>query len=372
MSGWKGKRPPLYAVVMAGGQGTRFWPVSRTGNPKQFLCLDGRRTLLQQTVQRLVPLVGWERLLVVTHHAYARKVRMELPQLPKENVLPEPEARNTLPCLLFAAATIRLREPGATMIAAPADHLVQPVGRWRQALREAAHLAESEKALVTLGIPPTRAETGYGYIECGERLESERLESEAYRVRRFREKPDSRTARRFVRSNRFLWNSGVFVWTVEAFWQAAGEVAAQTTSRFEQAFLKPGRAPRPRVLAALYQEVPSISVDHAVLEPLSIRGTLPIIVLKSAFAWSDVGSWAELGAFLRAGSNGNAGRGRFVSVNSSNNLVWSPARLVALVGMDNTIVVDTPDALLVCRKEDAQAIRQVVEQLRQKKWTQYL
>lgn len=367
------KYAPVYGVVMAGGQGTRFWPLSRQAKPKQFLSLDGRATLLQHTVKRLIPLVGWERLLVVTHRLYADTVRSQLPQLPEKNLLAEPQARNTLPCLLFAAAIIRLRERDAIMLALPADHWVSPVRRMREALRTAARLAWRESALVTLGVAPSRAETGYGYIECGDPLPATSLKTEGYRVRRFREKPDEKTARRFLRTGRFLWNSGMFIWKAETFWQAANEVASGMTAAFERILGVRGRISS-RALAELYQDLPSVSVDHGVLEPISLRGVPPLFVLKSPFAWSDIGSWAELGVVAAAESNGNLGQGPVVSYDSANNLVWvsEKKKLVALVGVADTVVVDTPDALMVCRREAAQNIRQVVELLRAKGWTRYL
>lgn len=365
------KRQPVYGVIMAGGRGTRFWPLSREGKPKQFLCLDGKASLLQHTARRLVGLVGWQRLLVVTDRRYGRRVRAQLPQLPSANVLLEPEGRSTLPCLLLAAATIRQREPEATMVAVPADHLVRPVSRWRMTVRKAARLAQKEGVLVTLGVTPTRPETGYGYIECGEQLTEKLLGTEGYWVQRFREKPDEKTARRFLQSGRFLWNSGMFVWRVEVFWQATARVAKQVTSLFDRAFQE-GRRPSSGALVSLYRRLPAVSVDHGVLEPISLVGSPRLAVLKSSFDWSDVGSWAELTLFGRAGSNGNKARGLVLALNSANNLVWNPTRLVALVGIADAVVVDTPDALLVCRKREAQAIRHVVELLRQKGWTRYL
>ncbi|GIW43234.1 MAG: mannose-1-phosphate guanylyltransferase [Candidatus Binatia bacterium] len=362
---------PCYGVVMAGGHGTRFWPLSRERRPKQFLSLDGRQTLLRQTARRLVPLVGWQRLLVVTHKLYARQVRAELPELPPENVLAEPEGKNTLPCLLFAAAAIRQQTGNALMIAVPADHVVRPASDLRRDLRAALALARQHECLVTLGVPPTRVETGYGYIEIGQELGTLRSTSKAYAVRRFREKPDRPTARRFLRSGRFLWNSGMFVWDVQNFWRAAELSVPSVAAEFGRAF-RGKKAPAARALADLYRKLPHVSVDQGVLEPMSKRKAVPIAVVPASFAWSDVGSWTELGVFLPADSRNNVIYGPAVDIGSRGNVVWSPRRLVALVGMQDTVVVDTEDALLVCRKEDAQSVREVIRELKRRRWSRYL
>ncbi|MCX8073850.1 MAG: sugar phosphate nucleotidyltransferase [Candidatus Binatia bacterium] len=355
-------RAPLYGVIMAGGQGTRFWPLSRAREPKQFLRLDGKASLLQRTAERLAPLVGWERLLVVTHRSYARRVREELPQLAEGNLLLEPEGKNTLPCLLLAAVAIRRRDADAVMIAVPADHVVKPAARWRQTLRRAALLA-GQQALVTVGIRPSRVETGYGYIECGAQLAVPGREGTAYSVRQFREKPDSRTARRFLRNGRFLWNSGVFVWHLNTFLQAASTTAPEVVACFVD-MLTSGQPISPRRIASAYAKLPSLSVDHGVLEPVSKRGSPPIVVVEGSFSWSDVGSWTELGVFFSTDEHGNVSHGRVLNWNASDNIVWSPSRLVALAAVHGLIVVDTPDALLVCPKDDAQAVRQVVAELK--------
>lgn len=362
----------LFAVILAGGVGTRFWPLSRTRFPKQFLRLVGDTSLLQRTAERLLPLVGWERLLVVTHRKYAARVRAELPRLPRNHVLSEPAARNTLPALVLATAWIRARCPEAVTIAAPSDHLVRPAIAFRQTLRYAARLAREEGLLVTLGVVPTRVETGYGYIEVGARLHPRcRDQGMAFHVQRFREKPDRRTAARYLRSGNFLWNSGMFVWRVDRFWEAASECASEMTEKFGALLRKEGKSWQ-RHLASLYPSLPSVSVDQGVLEPLSKRREHRIAVVRAPFAWSDIGSWAEAGTLFPTDAHQNALRGRVVVIDSRGNVIWSPRRLAALVGVQDLIVVDTPDAVLVCAKEHAQALREVIRELEQRGWQRYL
>ncbi len=363
---------PVYAVVMAGGQGTRFWPLSRAETPKQFLRLDGEKSLLQRTAERLVPLVGWSRVLVVTHEKYARRVRQELPALPQENVLAEPEAKNTLPCLLLAAEWIRQQHPEAVMIAVPADHVVRPATALRRTLRTATRLARTSRRLVTIGIAPTRPETGYGYIQAGAQWQDARsANARVYVVRRFREKPNLETAARFLRKGGFLWNSGMFVWRVDAFREAAAQCAPEVVRAFVRAFAKRG-FPQPGQLQRLYRALPPISVDSGVLEPLSQRRRQAILVVEAAFQWNDIGNWSELGAVVPADTKGNVVRGRAVVIDGTGCVVWSPERIVALIGLEDAVVVDTPDAVLVCAKERTQAVRKVIEELRRRGWRQHL
>lgn len=366
--------PNLYAVIMAGGQGTRFWPLSRRQRPKQFLRLFGTQTLLRATAERVLPLTGWERLLVVTQQRYAAAVRAELPELPRTHVLAEPSGKNTLPCLLFAAAWIARQDPHATMIATPADHLIAPASLFRSDLERAARLARAENCLVTLGVAATRPETGYGYIERGAPFELKR-NGAGFWVRRFHEKPDAARARRYVRSGRFFWNSGIFVWPVDVFAAAVEAVAPQTWQHWQQVVPRRARIARQR-LRARYAQAESCSVDVAVLEPLSTRKPDPTVprvaVLPARFRWSDVGGWRELAELLPKTAAGNAEHGNVVALDAHDCLAWSEGRLVALVGVRDLVVVETEDALLVCAKERTQAVRELVAELERQRAERWL
>lgn len=365
---------PLYAVIMAGGQGTRFWPLSRQARPKQFLSLAGERSLLRETAERLVPLVGWQRLLVVTHQRYRAAVRSELPELPAAQVLAEPEGRNTLPCLVLAATWIAKRAPTATMIAAPADHRIAPAAAFRRELRVAARLAQREQALVTLGIPPTRPETGYGYIERGKPVTGVRGAEHAFWVARFREKPDARTAARFLKSGRFFWNSGLFVWSLPAFARAAGQLHPDLWRHSSSLWQKRGSA-RERSLRQLYRSCAAVSVDVGIFEPLSQAGRSadlpPVAVVPARFGWSDLGSWEEVGTLWPHDACGNALRGPVLCLGTEGSVVWSGGRLVALLGVRDLVVVETDDAVLVCAREQAQSVREIVAELGRRGWQRW-
>ncbi len=358
---------------MAGGQGTRFWPLSRAAQPKQFLRLFGAKSLLRATAERLLPLVGWQRLLVVTHQRYAAAVRRELPELPAANVLAEPQARNTFPCLLFAAAWVAERDPHALLIVAPADHLIQPRSVFLRDVHVALQLAEQHPCLVTLGIRPQRPETGYGYIECGQPVGEGKGEQEAFWVRRFREKPDARTARRFVQSGKFFWNSGLFVWSLPSF-VAAAETCVPGAWGTWRSVLGRGGRPQAARLRDLYREAPSRSVDVALLEPVASLPAAPVrvAVVPARFRWSDIGSWQELAELWLKDEHGNALQGRVVSVATKGCLAWSQGRLLALVGVNDLVVVETSDAVLVCHKEQTQSVRSVIAGLERRKWRKWL
>jgi mannose-1-phosphate guanylyltransferase len=351
-------RPPLlrnrFAVVMAGGSGTRFWPRSRQRLPKQLLPVLGTRSLLQETVARLRGLVPLDHVLIVTHRDHAAAVRKQVPRLPRRNVLVEPMACNTAPCLALAALEIERRARGATFVSLPADHAIADPGAFRATLLEALAWAAAAPVAVTVGIRPTGPETGYGYIRVGRRLGGR-----AARARAFIEKPLAARARRFVASGAYLWNSGMFVWqtsTILALLDAyapavLGPLRAAGTSRSGTA------------LARAYARVPRISIDKAVMERAR-----DVVVVAGTFGWSDVGSWAALAELDGAGGR----RDTVVPVDAARSVVFGNGRVVALVGVDDVIVVDTPDALLVCRRDRAQDVRQVVDELARRGLKAYL
>ncbi|HUI27844.1 MAG TPA: mannose-1-phosphate guanylyltransferase [Candidatus Kryptonia bacterium] len=349
--------PPRYAVIMAGGSGTRFWPWSRRALPKQLLPIVSRRSMLQETAARLRSLVPPERIVIVTGGEHAAAVRRQLPNVPRRNILTEPVGRNTAPCVAVAAEWIHRRAPESSMVVLPADHAIGNVPAFRSTLRRAFAIAEGEGALVTLGVRPAHAETGYGYIKVGALLDRGR--HAASRVARFCEKPAAVMARRFVASGRYLWNAGIFVWQTAAIRSALARHAPEIARRVQRT-----RTIGPVIPASLYRRMPSVAIDVAVMEPASqSRNGSPVAVVTADFGWSDVGSWAALPALWGHDRAGNAVRGNAVLIDSENATVVGGRRVIAVLGVRDLVVVDTPDALLICRSSRAQDVRRVVTEL---------
>lgn len=348
----------VHAVIMAGGIGSRFWPLSRANLPKQFLPLLGERSMLEVTVDRLRPLVPAERTWVVTGTLHAKRCRRLLPGLPKHNVIAEPMGRNTAACLGLAARQVLAVDPEAVLLVLPADHFIGEAGRFLATLRRAAAACKGNE-LVTIGIHPTGPETGYGYIAVG----GEQADG-LHRVERFTEKPDHDTALRFLESGNHLWNSGMFAFRADALWAALERWLPDTAAALAglPAVLKGSRGRE--ALQAVYEGLRSVSVDVAVFEPAS-REPGRVLVLPGDFPWSDVGTWREIQRMSVQDARGNAVRGNALLIDSDNCLVHAGERVVALVGMQDTIVVDTPDALLVCQAGHHQDVRQVIDLLKE-------
>jgi len=348
---------PRYAVIVAGGSGTRFWPRSRARTPKQLLAILGAQSMLQDTVARISPPIARDRVLIVTGRAHARTVRRQLPRLPAGAVLVEPEARSTAAAIALAALHIARRAPDAVMAVLPADHAIGRLAVFRRDLALALDVAERTSALVTLGVVPTHAETGYGYIRVGAPLPGTR--GRASWAAGFVEKPDRARAEALLARRRVLWNSGIFAWRVQTILDAM--------RRHLPGVLGPLERAGGRRLAAAYRRLPAISVDHGVMEHAE-----KVAVVRARFAWSDVGSWAAVAAFWSGGNGRNVVRGRALPIDSRGCLIDSPARLVAVLGVEDLVVVDTPDAVLVCRKDRAQDVRLVVEEIRRRGLGRYL
>ncbi len=351
----------LRVLVMAGGRGTRFWPLSRARLPKQCLPLAGERTLIQRTVARLKGLVDPEEILVATGRGMEDAIRAQLPELPPENFLVEPRGRNTAPCIAWGAVEIARRAGGeAVMAVLPADHVVSDEQLFRDTLAAAARAASETNSLVTIGIKPTRPETGYGYLWLGGELG--RWGDKAFhRVRRFVEKPDHKTAQTFLESGDYLWNAGMFCWTVDAIRDAYREYLPGTWAAMEALAHKPG------TIEDLWERFDATSVDYGVME--RSRGVLTV---PGSFGWSDVGAWTALPEVLAATAGGCVRAADTVVIESQDNVVHAPGKLVALLGVSGAVVVDTPDVLLISRRERAQEIREITKELRRRGLDDYL
>jgi len=359
----------VYAVIMAGGSGTRFWPLSRRAWPKQFLALaDSEESLLQSTVRRISGLVPSERILVVTSERHSDATRKQLPELPPENVLAEPAARNTAPCVAWAAAHVSARSPQAVMMVLPADPHIGDEAAYRSLLSRAAEAARTE-GIVTIGVSPTRPETGYGYIESGAELAPGVL-----KVQRFVEKPDSARAQQFLKEGRFLWNSGMFFFRADVI---LGEYQRQLPDLHAFACgyrerIAPGASAAGGSAASYVNEryagLTSISIDHGIMEHAH-----DVRVVPGSFGWYDIGSWTTAWELASKDADGNALLADASLVDAENCYVRAKAgKLVALIGVEDLVVVDTEDALLIMPRERAQDVRRVIDDLAKRDVKKYL
>jgi mannose-1-phosphate guanylyltransferase len=347
---------------MAGGSGTRFWPRSRHRTPKQLLTILGTRTMLAETVARLTPPISRDRIFVVTAATHADAVRAALPQLGASRILVEPEGRNTAAAIALAALRLLSRDSKAVMAVLPADHMIGDRKAFGRDLALALDTAEETGALVTIGIRPTYPETGYGYIRARAPLPGSR--GRVSWVDAFIEKPNRVRARALLARGGVRWNAGIFAWRADVIVDALRTHAPTILEPLEAALAKRSQT----ALRRAYARLPSISIDNAVLERAD-----RVAMVEARFPWSDVGSWAAVEPLWRSANNGhNAVRGRVVPVDSRGCVVDSPERLVALLGVEGLIVVDTPDAVLVCRKDRAQDVRLVVAELRRLGLERYL
>ena len=336
------------AVVMAGGRGTRFWPRSRTHRPKQFLAMVGDTTLLNQTVARLSPDFALENTYVVTTEDLAAETRRLLPALPPENVIVEPEGRNTAPCLALALVTIEHRHPEGVMVVLSADHWITDQAAFLREIDLAAQHASRQHGLVTFGIRPSYPETGYGYIET-------EGQGAVLGVKAFREKPPLPTAMEYVQTGRHYWNAGMFVWTLA---DMRRELLAHCPEVLTPLDAWVAAGADPSAIGAAYGRLPKLSIDYALMEKSS-----HVAVVPASFGWSDVGSWPAVVEFHEADDQGNVIVGDAVLVDSTHCAIFGGRRMVGGSGLKDLIVVDEEDALLICHRDKAQGVKDIVERL---------
>jgi mannose-1-phosphate guanylyltransferase len=347
----------LYFIIMAGGRGTRFWPRSRTKQPKQLLNIIGSKTILEQTIDRVLPLTDWEHILVVTEITQAEAVRKVIPDLPQSRLIVEPLGRNTAPCIGLAALTVEQLDPRGVMAVLPADHFIAQVPRFQNTLLAAAKMAGEGNHLITLGIHPTAPETGYGYLEQGKKIKDTAGHG-VWEVKAFHEKPDRPQAEAMLKSGNYFWNSGMFIWSVPAILE---QMARLTPTLFrELSKLKKflGTPDWEEALLNGYRVMENISIDYAVMEKAD-----QVLMLTGDFGWNDVGSWEAVYQLESRDEQGNCLTGPVLVLDSRGCLVHSPDKAVGLIGMNNLIVVETPDALLICPRERAQEVKKIVELL---------
>ncbi|AMV40118.1 mannose-1-phosphate guanylyltransferase [Planctomyces sp. SH-PL62] len=358
----------LFAIIMAGGSGTRFWPKSRRNRPKQLLNLHGDSTMLQQTVERIAPLVPAERVLIITGADQAEATRAQLPQLPTANVIAEPCPRDTAPCVGLAAEIVAAQDPDGTMIVMPADHVIGPIDVFLKTVEAAVAVIDADpSALVTFGIKPNRPETGYGYIERGELIET-RDGVAVNRVVQFREKPDRETAEKFLASGSFAWNSGIFLWRARTILQEIRRhkpLLGVALDRVGEAW---GTAAGPDVLAAEFPKMERTPIDKAVMEKAA-----NVKVLEVTYDWNDVGDWRALRSLLPADEHGNAVQGDVIAIDTKDSILISDdGGLVATLGLDDVVVVQSGKATFVARRDHLDQLKALVESLDGRGYGAYL
>jgi len=357
----------LYAVIMAGGSGTRFWPESRAARPKQLLNLVGERSMIQATIDRLAGLASPERTLIVTSAALVDELRKQLPQVPHQAFIGEPCRRDTAPAIALAALHIARSDPNAVMMVLPADHVIEPPAAFQAAIRQAESLvASAPDRIVTFGIRPTYPAESFGYIERGEPLDV--AGAPTYLVKRFHEKPKAERARQYVAGGNFYWNSGMFVWSVATILAALEEREPDMVAHLRAIVAAEKRPDYREVFDREFAQVRPISIDYAVMEHAR-----NVLVIEAAFSWDDVGSWQAIARLQGTDEQGNTSTGRHLSAHSTGNIVRSSeGHLVVTLGVRDLIIVHTPDATLVANKNDEESIRQLVDMIRERGWREHL
>ena len=347
-------------VIMAGGVGTRFWPLSRGNKPKQFLPIISDKTMIEETIHRLHPLVHYSKIYTIANLEQTQSIRHLLPQIPEENLLIEPQGKNTAPSLILATAFISLQNPEAVVAALPADHLIKESSLFLEKLKAGAIAASREGRLITFGIRPDYPATGYGYIQFSKENPIPTSGESFYVVQKFREKPDLETAESFLSQGNYFWNSGMFLWQASIFAQKLQEYAPSMFVSWKKILDALKNNDRGQI-ESIFEEIPSISIDYALME--KAKG---VLMAEGNFGWSDVGAWSALADIWPQDKEGNTLRGENIVLDSKNCLLYNPQKLTALIGVKDLIVIETEDALLLCSKSEDQKVKDLVERLKKK------
>lgn len=356
----------IQVVIMAGGAGTRFWPLSREKRPKQFLPIVSDKTMIEETVHRLLRRVRLSNIYTIANLEQTQVIRDLLPNLPDENLLIEPKGKNTAPSLMLATAWIYLRNPKAILAALPADHIIKDTSEFLKKLEAGAAAAAKGDHLITFGIPPTFPATGYGYIQFSRENPIRILDEPFYKVQEFKEKPEYEQAKTFLEKGNYFWNSGMFIWQADVFVQKL-ERHAPPMFPYWKKILDALKNNNETQMASIFEEIPSISIDYALMEKAE-----GVLMSKGNFGWSDVGAWSSLADSWPQDKEGNARRGESIILDSQNCLLYNPHKLTALIGVKDLIVVDTDDALLISHKDQDQRVKDIVEKIKQKGKVEYL
>ena len=348
----------LHAVVMAGGAGTRFWPLSRMAIPKQLLSFGGDRSLIQQAIDRLDSLVPVDNISIITNQSLVSAIEDQLPALSRNSIIGEPAKRDTAPCIGLAAGLIAAEDPDATMIVMPSDHIIQPVEAFHEAVTKAHNLVEQDPSrLITFGITPNRPAETYGYIQRGESVNSD-----VFRVEQFKEKPVVDTAKRYLDEGGYYWNSGIFVWKARAILEALEQYQPDMILRINRIVQRRGEADFHDVIEREFTAIEGISIDYAVMEHHA-----NVLVIEAPFQWDDIGSWQALSRLFPTDANNNTVVGKHVGIQTTNSIIQSSKdHLIATIGVSDLIIVHTEDATLVANKQEEESVRKLVRLLESK------
>ena len=351
---------------MAGGKGERFWPKSRTNLPKQFLNISGNKSMIQQSIARLEKLIDINKIFIVTNELYAELIKAQIPHLPHTNIIIEPVGRNTAPCIGLASIIIEDRFPNSTMIVIPSDHIIENEEGFINILKTAVEVAQDNSNLVTLGIQPTYPETGYGYIESSDQSW---LQNDLYvhKVKKFVEKPDHTTAQAYLESGNFFWNSGIFVWKIKTIRRYIQELMPAMHDILETMKAVFNSEDRDAIIRSEFLKMPDQSIDYGIMEKVD-----NIYVIPCVFGWDDVGSWTALERINELDENGNVIRGNILNLDTKRCIIESNGKLIATLGIEDLIIVDTEDITLICTKDKAQEVKLLLKELRMQKLEQYL
>lgn len=356
----------IRAVIMAGGVGTRFWPLSRKKRPKQFLPIISDRSMIEETAHRLLPLIPSDSIYTIANQEHTQLIKSLLPTLPEKNLLVEPKGKNTAPSLLLATAWVYCQNPEAIVACLPSDHLIRDSSLFLKKLEAGAAAAAKGEYLITFGIPPLYPATGYGYIQFSEKAPLQIMDEPFYAVQEFKEKPNYEQASAFLEKGSFFWNSGIFLWQAAIFAKKLERHAPSMFVYWEK-MLDALRNKNEAQIVSIFEEIPSISIDYALLE--KAKG---VLMGKGNFGWSDVGAWSSLLDIWPQDKDGNTLRGESILIESQNSLLYNPHKLTALIGVKDLIVVDTEDVLLICHKSLDQKVKDILEKIRQKGKDEYL
>ncbi len=356
----------MYCVIMAGGSGTRFWPLSREKKPKQFLTIFGKRSLIQSTLMRFKPIVNWEDIYVVAKKTQEEEIKKHILEVPQENLLFEPFGKNTAPCIGLAAIVIQKKDPDGIMIVSPADHLVKKEAVFRRTVDAAVKLAGEKEGLVTIGISPDRPATGYGYIQVDERIDLIN-KTEVFSVKTFAEKPNLATAQRFLESGDFFWNSGIFIFQVSVFLKTLEEFLPDLYESLLEIQSHFGKSDYEEALQRVYKQIRGISIDYGVMEKAK-----NVYLVKGNFAWNDLGGWEQMHKLSPKDKNGNFTSGNIILLDTKNSYVHASGGVVAVLGLEDVVVVQEKGAILVCKRERGEEVKQIVELLKRQKLSKYI
>ena len=353
----------LFALIMAGGIGARFWPRSKEKTPKQLLKIFGENTMIQDTVARLDGIIPKENIFIITNKVQRQEIINQLPGVPEQNILEEPFGRNTAACIGLASIMISEKAKDAVTFVLPADHIIQDVNSFQNVLMSAAKFANESKGLVTIGIIPTRPETGYGYIQIDDAIITDNIN----KVLTFAEKPNYTTAVRFLESGDFLWNSGMFIWRIDTILEEISKYMPELNDGLVTIKNSLHTNNLDEIIAQVYGQLKGISIDYGIMEK-----SQKVFLTKGDFGWSDVGSWEEVYQLSGKNADANALVGKVFTDDTSDSYIYSPNKFTAVIGAENFIIINTDDALLICRRDKAQDVKKVIDHLKFNKMNEHI